>query len=117
MVRTTVVDARVLEQVKFTHRYCNKESDGNSSRYGQRSLLIVLTREECWILQSTMCTHEGELSSTDDGVGLEARSLEKGVGVEVVHLRMVIEESARELACKGYTTHATLNPGTINPGT
>ena len=50
----------------------------------------MLAGEETRVLQSTVGPDEGQLSSTEDGIGFEACPLQKGLGVEVAHLVAVM---------------------------
>lgn len=63
---------RVLAiKILDTYWYSNKDSDSYTCQHCQCCLLVMLTGEQAWILESSQGANDGELGAPEDGIGFE----------------------------------------------
>jgi hypothetical protein len=56
--------------------YSHNDPDGNSSGYGNRSLAVVIGREETWVLEGTIDSYQSQLGASQNGIGIKVGHVE-----------------------------------------
>lgn len=82
--------SRVSFGMKSTYWYCQAQTNSYTGSHCYCGLTIVFTGEESWVLEGTVGAHKGELSTAQDGIGFEARILEKSGQVKAMRLALFL---------------------------
>lgn len=69
-----------------TYRNTDQDPNSDAGRDRQGSLSIVLSREQPWILHSSMSADESQLRTSEDGIGIEIGHVGLDLGNALLNL-------------------------------
>ena len=88
-----------VHSASWTYGYRYEESDGDAGRYCYGCLAVVFACEEGWVLEGSVCAHQRELSSSEDGIGFEGGTLDEGVRIGETHSVNLSCNSCKRARC------------------